>query len=56
MIELNCTHSFYGKKFIYALLDFDNKPIRFFNYPKENTVKLKVKPIDLNLILGECLL
>lgn len=46
MIELNASHPFYGIKFVYVLLDFDNNPIRFFKFPKKGTIKLKVKPFD----------
>jgi hypothetical protein len=45
-------------KFTYVLLDFDNKPIRYYDYPATGSIKIEIPPksIDeLYIELGDCL-
>lgn len=43
----------------YVLLDFDNNPIRYFDYPANNTEKIVEKQMtydELHKLLGDCLI
>jgi len=46
-------------KKIYALLDEEGNPVRYFNYPAEGTVEIKVSKMTFEQLIkkfGECLL
>lgn len=43
-------------KEVYALLDFDGKPIRYFDYKATGTVAIKVTYEQLIEMCGECLM
>jgi hypothetical protein len=44
---------------MWALLDFDGVPVRFYDYPAEGTVEIREKKLSYNELFelyGECLL
>jgi len=43
---------------VWVLLDFDGQPIRYYDFPAEGTVEVKVKKLSYKELLeqvGECL-